>query len=236
VDDVSKFRESWKFAPLTTRNTIERLRGFFKFCIQREWIEKNPASSLKLPKITEVEPKPYDGHEFIAIECGLGDYPNWGIYKTNTRERVRTFVAVLKHTGMRIGDAVQLSRSKIVDGQITLRTEKNGKRMCIPMHPDIEEGLKDIGGEYFFWSGNGKVSSAVSDWERTLSRLGKLCNVKCHAHRWRHSFIVQCLWSGIPISEVAALVGNSPRIIEKHYSQWCVGRQEKMNESIKAIW
>jgi integrase len=236
VDDVSKFRESWRFAPLTTRNTIERLRGFFKFCIEREWLEKNPAATLKLPKITQVDRKPYDGHELMAIECGLGDYPNWGIYKTNTRERVRTFVAVLRWTGMRIGDAVQLSRSKIVDGQITLRTEKTGKRVSIPMHPDIAEGLKNIGGEYFFWSGNGKVSSAVSDWERTLTRLGKLSHVKCHAHRWRHTFIIECLWRGIPVSEVAAIVGNSPRIIEQHYSQWCQQRANVLNAAVKSMW
>ncbi len=236
VDDVSRFRESWEFAPLTTRNTIERLRGFFRFCIEREWLEKNPGATLKLPKITQVDRKPYDGHELMAIECALGDYPNWGIYKTNTRERVRTFVSVLRWTGMRIGDAVQLSRANIADGQITLRTEKNGKRVCIPMHPDIASGLKDLGGEYFFWSGNGKVSSAVSDWERTLARLGKIAHVKCHAHRWRHTFIIECLCEGIPVSEVAAIVGNSPRIIEQHYSQWCVKRQEKINESVKAIW
>jgi integrase len=236
VDDVSRFRESWRFAPLTTRNTIERLRGFFKFCIQREWIEKNPASMLKLPKITQVDRKPYDVEELMCIECGLGDYPNWGIYKTNTRERVRTFVAVLRWTGMRISDAVQLSRSKIIDGQITLRTEKTGKKVSIPMHPFIEEGLKNIGGEYFFWSGNGKVSSAVSDWERTLTRLGKIAKVKCHAHRWRHTFIIECLSSGIPVSEVAAIVGNSPRVIEQSYSQWCKKRQDVLNEAVKATW
>ena len=212
------------------------MRAFFKFCIEREWLEKNPAATLKLPKITQVDRKPYDGHELMAIECGLGDYPNWGIYKTNTRERVRTFVAVLRWTGMRIGDAVQLSRSKIVDGQITLRTEKTGKRVSIPMHPDIAEGLKNIGSEYFFWSGNGKVSSAVSDWERTLTRLGKLSHVKCHAHRWRHTFIIECLWRGIPVSEVAAIVGNSPRIIEQHYSQWCQQRANVLNAAVKSMW
>jgi integrase len=170
----------------------------------------------RLPKSIR---KSHDGEELMCIECGLDNYPNWGIYKTNTRERVRMFVAVLRWTGMRISDAVQLSRSTIVDGQITLRTQKTGKRVSIPMNPFIAEGLKDIGGEYFFWSGNGKVSSAVSDWERTLARLGKLSHVKCHAHRWRHTFIIECLWRGVPVSEVAAIVGKSPRIIEQHYSQ-----------------
>lgn len=237
VDDVSRFRESWDLAPLTTRNTIERMRGFFRFCIERGWIEKNPATSLKLPKITEVERKPYDAHELQAIEKALEEFPNWGIYKTNTRERVRAFVAVLRWTGMRIGDAVQISRDKIADGKITLRTEKNGKRVCIPMHPDIEQSLKTLGnGQFHFWSGNGKVSSAVSDWERTLTRLGKGLPFKVHAHRWRHTFIADLLSRGIPVSEVAALVGNSPRIIEKHYNQWCQGRADALEAAVKGAW
>jgi hypothetical protein len=40
VDEISRFRESWEFAPLTTRNTIERFRAFFNICMAREWIEK----------------------------------------------------------------------------------------------------------------------------------------------------------------------------------------------------
>jgi hypothetical protein len=35
--------------------------------VAREWIEKNPARSLKLPKIEEMEVKPYTPKEFEAI-------------------------------------------------------------------------------------------------------------------------------------------------------------------------
>ena len=73
----------------------------------------------------------------MCIDMAIEDYPNWDIYKTNNRDRVRTFVALLRYTGMRIGDAVHLKRSNIMDGQIVLRTEKNGKKVCIPMHPFI---------------------------------------------------------------------------------------------------
>lgn len=118
-DDVSRFRESWEFAPLTTRNTIERFRAFFNLCVAREWLEKNPAKSLKLPKIDEVEVKPYTPKELQAIMGAIEDYPNWGIYQKNTRDRVRAFILTLRWTGMRIGDAIQLSRAKVRDGSIS---------------------------------------------------------------------------------------------------------------------
>lgn len=88
--------------------------------------------------------KPYTPHELAEIMAAVEEYPNWGIYKTNTRERVRAFILTLRWTGMRIGDAIQLSRSKVAKGKITLRTEKNGKRVSVPMHPDLEAALAKI--------------------------------------------------------------------------------------------
>jgi integrase len=238
VDDVSRFRESWNFAPMTTKNTIERMRSFFKFCMDREWIEKNPASRLKLPKIGEVERKPYEAAEIQTINEAVEQFPNWGIYGALTRERLRALISVLRWTGMRIGDAIQLSEDKIIDGQLTLRTTKNGKRVSIPVHPEVESALEKIknGSPYFFWSGNGSVKSQVSCWERTFKKLGTLAKMKVHPHRWRHTFIITLLSRGVPVSEVAAVAGNSPRVIEKHYSHWCQTRADALNAAVKGTW
>jgi hypothetical protein len=99
---------------------------------------------------------------------------------------------------MRIGDAIQLSRANVHAGKITLRTEKNCKRVSIPIHPDLEMTLEKIEkDEFYFWSGNGKVTSAVSDWHRTIERLAKDLNFRVHpslpphpcgrAHLCRHT-------------------------------------------------
>jgi integrase/recombinase XerD len=237
VDDISRFREGWNFAPLTTRNTIERMRAFFNFCVTRGWIEKNPAKSLKLPKIDEVEVKPYTPRELKEILEAVEEYPNWGIYKTNTRERVRAFVLTLRWTGMRIGDAVQLSREKVLAGKITLRTEKNGKRVSVPIHPELAAALKSVeNGEYYFWSGNGKVSSAVSDWHRTIERLAKELPFKVHAHRFRHTLAAELISAGTPIAQVAAILGNTPSIVEKTYAQFIEQRQTAIDKALEGIW
>ena len=95
-------------------------------------------------------------------------------YKTNTRARMRAFIVTLRWSGIRIGDAIQLSTHEVSGGKLTLRTERNGKRVSIPMHPELEMALKKIeSAEFYFWSGNGKVTSAVSGWHRTIERLAK---------------------------------------------------------------
>jgi integrase/recombinase XerD len=232
-DDVAKFREGWKLKPSTAAKKLERFRSFFKFCIDRGWIEKNPARGLKPPKEIAIPVKPYTKEELEKIAWAIPLCSIKGIYGVKSRDRIASFISVLRWTGLRIRDVVQL-RSDAVKGEfITLRTQKNGKPVKLPLHPEIK---LEANGEYFFWSGEGNPKSCVGDWQRTLRRLSILSAVHIHAHRWRHTFATDLLSKGIPVSEVAAILGNSPRIVEKHYSQWISSRQEAINAAVKATW
>lgn len=112
-----------------------------------------------------------------------------------------------------------------------------GKPVQLPIHPEMLAALSNMNsGEYFFWSGSGNPKSCVGDWQRTLRRLGEIAGVHLHAHRWRHTFATQLLSKGIAVSEVAAILGNSPRIIEKYYSQWVQARQESLNAAVRATF
>lgn len=238
LDDVSRFRESWKMSAITARKKIERLRSFFKFCVDRDWIEKNPAKGLKLPKETTIQVKPYEPAELEKIEWAIPLFPAKGIYGEKNRERIKAFVAVLRWTGLRIRDIVQLKWSRMDGKYLILRAQKNGKTVQLPLHADIISSLEKIPqtGEYVFWSGEGNAKSAVGDWQRTLRRLGAIAGVHVHAHRWRHTLAADLLSKGTPVSQVADILGNSPRIVEKHYSQWISSRQDALNEAMKATW
>lgn len=238
LDDVARFRESWDMAPISAKNKIERIRAFFKFCLEREWVERNAAKLLKPPKISEITPKPYEPRELEKIREAIEQFPNRGVHGELNRERVRAFVSVLRWTGMRIGDAVQLHAGKIVAKQVILRTQKNGKRVSIPLHPETAALIKALknGSHYFFWSGEGTVKSATSCWQKSMARLGALAKVHVHAHRFRHTLAAELLSKGTPVSQVADILGNSPRIVEKHYSQWIASRQDALNEAVKATW
>jgi integrase/recombinase XerD len=120
---------------------------------------------------------------------------------------------------------------------ITLRTHENGKPVQLPLYPDMKELLSRMpAGEYFFWSGDGNPKSCVGDLQRTFRRLSALSGVHVHAHRWRPTFAADLLARGVPLSEVAAILGNSPRIVEKHYSQWIETRQKVIDTAVKLSW
>lgn len=41
---------------------------------------------------------------------------------------------------------------------------------------------------------------------------------------------------GVPIETVAVLLGNSVKVVEKHYSPWIESRQKVLGEAVKATW
>src|SRR5579864_1083804 len=49
VDEVRLYRETWKLAPISARKKLERLRTFFRFCIENRWTHSNPAKNIKPP-------------------------------------------------------------------------------------------------------------------------------------------------------------------------------------------
>jgi integrase len=237
-DDLAKFREGWKASPITARTMLERLRSFFRFCIDRGWIAENPAKSLKPPKDVKIEVKPYEKRELENIAWAIDLFPDKGIYGEQNKKRLRAFIAVLRWTGLRIRDVVQLRHSQVDEKFITLRTHKNQKPVKLLMHKEVKEALGSNSNveEYFFWSGLGNTKSCVGDWQRSLRRLSEIAGVHLHAHRWRHTFATNLLSKGVPVSEVAAILENSPAIVEKHYSQWMQSRQDRLNEAVKATW
>jgi site-specific recombinase XerD len=92
-------------------------------------------------------------------------------------------------------------------------------------------------GERYFWSGSGKLTTRVSNWSRYLASLFALADVKDgHSHRFRDSFSVALLEKGVPVETVAALLGNSPKVVSKHYSPWVAVRQRALEAAVRASW
>ncbi|KAA6460175.1 site-specific integrase [Acidobacteria bacterium AB60] len=42
-----------------------------------------------------------------------------------------------------------------------------------------------------------------------MKRLYRICGFRAHCHRFRHNLATELLAKGVPVSEVAAILGNS---------------------------
>ena len=49
----------------------------------------------------------------------------------------------------------------------------------------------------------------------------------------RHTFVRILLEKGVPISDVAELIGDTEQILRKHYAKWVPGRQARLSKILK---
>ena len=239
LDTLATFRTTWKEGPRTSLKNLERLRAFMRFAEKRKWIDDNPAIELKAPKVPIKPTMPFTREEMIRILAALHAYAkSAGI---RNAQRLRAFVLLLRYSGLRIGDAVQLNVNRIREKKLLLHTEKTG----VPVYcvlPDMVVKALDAAphssSRYFFWTGKSTVHSAKGKWQRRLQRLFELAKVpNGHAHRFRDTFAVELLLSGVPLDRVSVLLGHSSiRITERHYAPWTRSRQEQIEADLKAAW
>jgi site-specific recombinase XerD len=100
----------------------------------------------------------------------------------------------------------------------------------------LAELRKVVGDNRLFWSGDCNPKSAVGDWQRSLRKLFELAGIKGHAHRFRTTMAVNLLEKGIPMESVAAILGNSVKVVERHYQPWIDRRQISLEEAMKKTW
>jgi integrase/recombinase XerD len=251
---LEAFRETWKDAPLARKKKQERVIGFFFYCVRMGWIKANPAVLLGRIKVQQKPTDYFTKEEFNKIVDATYVYnpKAWNTEPRNQATRVRMLILLMRWSGLSIGDAIALKRSNLSDkDELLLYRAKTGQPVFVPLPADVAERLRKIppgpapNPAYFFWSGNGKLKSAVADWQRSLRRVFELADLKnedgakkrSHAHMFRDTFAVECLLSGLRLDEVQVLLGHkSIKTTEKHYAPWVRARQEQLTVSVRKTW
>lgn len=234
-DDLARIRETWGSSSYA-RKRIEKMRTFFRFCQERGWVKINPASVLKVPKSKAKQVVPFSDSEMEKILWATE------IYKDDPpgrRAQVHAFVLVLRYSGLRIGDVTALKRETLSDGKLLLRTAKTGTDVWLPLKKEVVSALGALKNrsDYFFWTGNGTLKSAVSSWHRSMTTLFTLAGVTGHPHQFRHLFSVDLLSHGVPIEDVAILLGHSSSAITaKYYNAFVKSRQERLEANVAKAW
>lgn len=241
---IEEFRKGWKGVAITKKKKQERFRSFFHYCVRHEWMKSNPAVNLSRIKVEQTPTDYFTDDEFKKLLASIGVFgqnsrnPNSDAW----RKKLRALILLMRWSGLRIGDAVTLERSKLVKNKIMLRTEKTGVVVYTPIPENVAEELRSIQNSnpaYFFWSGNGNRKSVVSDYQRSFRRLcvhAKL-GKRSHLHMMRDSYAIGLLLSGVPLDQVSILLGHSSiKITEKHYAPWVKARQEQLEQSVQKSW
>ncbi len=221
------------------------LRKFFHFAYESKWIDENPARQLEGPKVQQSPTMPFTPDQMAEILSACEKYgkkARSGRYSgPENARRIRAFVLLLRHSGLRIGDAVTLERRRTIADKLLLYTAKTGTPVYLPLPTFVLSALEvmpRISGTYFFWTGESEIGSATGDWQRTLKAVFKEAGIPDgHAHRFRDTLAVELLQAGVPMDRVSMVLGHSSiRVTEKHYSPWVRARQEQLEADVRRTW
>lgn len=156
--EVREFRNSWTtYSPRTAGKHIERLKRFFNWCVENRWLDSSPAKPLKVPKVgdTDVVPFSEDEVEKILKACDEHDGVN--------QKRLRVLTDLMLESGLRISDAVMISKDRIVKTRhgyaAVLRTAKTGTEVSCPLPDKLGKAILSLEGNTPFWSGDTDLES-----------------------------------------------------------------------------
>ena len=126
--------------PYAARHFLQAMRGLFQWAVKAKLASNDPTAELKviLPAT--------EGHPVWTEDDCRAFEARW---PRGTRERVA--FDILLYTGLRRGDAVRLGRPHVKNGIATIRTEKTGQVVSIPLLPPLQATLDagPIGGLTF---------------------------------------------------------------------------------------
>lgn len=243
VSALDRFRRSRQIAPRSSATELQILRTFFGWCHEREWVERNPARQLRMPRVDDVATLPFTAEEIEKLIAATDR-----IFSTNAREtpyiraRARAMVYALLYSGLRISDVSLLRRAALDEStrHLTLRITKTGVPLKVQLHPDAVQALVTLPAqnpEYFFWTGRGAPDRCAKNMWRTIKRLGALAGVEnAHPHRFRDTFAVDLLTHGADIWTVQELLGHeSVKTTQKHYAHFVVAHQARLDAATATL-
>jgi site-specific recombinase XerD len=240
VELIDQYRKSRDVSLLTWGKELAALRAFFAHCNDRGWMKGNPAKVIRMPKARLPQPDPYTAADVAAMldACDTFGQRNY------ERKRALAMILLLRHTALRIGDVALMEREQIKDGKVRVRTEKNGNDVCLPLPAHVLQAIRELpspsgaGREsrYLFWSGNGSRETMKRSADRTLRKVFKKAGLDgAHAHRFRHTLVVELLLEGASFEQISEIIRSSPTILRKHYAPWVPKRQERIESLMQTV-
>jgi integrase len=157
-----------------------------------------------------------------------------------TPKKLKALILLMRHSGIRISDAVMFRRDKLNDGKLFLRQEKTKHPVWVPLPKHVVQALADCdeGNEYFFYRQVGKPKSAITEWQQRLKLVYNMAGVADgHSHRLRDTFSVDLLQNGVSLETVSQLLGHtSIKTTQKHYAPWVKTRQDALEAAVMGTW
>jgi integrase len=81
-----------------------------------------------------------------------------------------------------------------------------------------------------------RLETVTNTWRRRLDRVFRLAQAfdeKPTPHRFRHTFARILLQRGVPVADVADLLGDDEATVREHCARWVLERQARLTKILK---
>ena len=212
----------------TLRHRLSIIRAAYRYGIRHNLARCDPTADVKLPRLTDKEPRVYTNDELRTILAAI----------RNSREERLFFLYAF--TGIRQGEAVHLRWDQIDYGNEQIKLiGKGGKLRLIPLHPTLTAILHkhDLPGrgDYIISARNGGRLSK-SCWYLTARGLIDRAGIKTRApaHTFRKTVATVMYEHGVRGHVIDGIMGWAPRTVrERHYIRVA---PKAMHEAIRTLY
>jgi len=207
-------------APSSQARTVAALKGFFRFALENEEIDRDPALVLRTPRKREALPDVLDRHELARLLQAVEREDVWERHYPGRRERDRLMLALFAFAGLRRSELLGLDWADIdVERRlIRVRNAKGGRQRVVPLHPGLEPLVVD----YLQFRANdpepavfvgvqGKRLSPtimVQTFLRYVRAAGVTERKHVTPHTLRHVFASELLRAGANLRQIQELLGH----------------------------
>ncbi|WGM46810.1 Tyrosine recombinase XerC [Brevundimonas sp. NIBR10] len=183
--------------PVAAANLRLRLSRVFRLAVKLGWRASNPVqhSEAERPRSTGFVPWTEEDIQQFKTRWPVG-----------TKEWLA--LSLLLHTGVRRSDVIKLGWQHISDGRVSVIQKKGGKRVTVPLHPELETVLRGQTGLTFLRTEYGRsfTEAGFTKWFVSKAKLAGLANRTPHGLRKAAGRrLAEC---GCTEHEIAAMLGQ----------------------------
>jgi integrase len=193
------------------RNWLTAFRHFIGWCVERKLLRNDPTLGLRLKT-----PKSDGHHTWSEDEIATFEA------RHPISSKARLALALGLYTAQRRSDVVRVGRQHIRDGVLTVRQQKTGALLAIPVHPDLAAiiAATPTGHLTLLTTKHGKSFSpnGLNNQFRSWCDAAGLPTY-CKFHGLRKAALTRLADAGCTAHEIAAISGHRTLKEVEHYTR-----------------
>ena len=210
-----RLERNWKSATFISFH--KTLFVFFRWTVQRGYLENNPVSNIEKPKLEKQLPPKLTKQDALKLLEIVFNYP----YEYQfPRYRNHAIFATFLYAGLRKSELLHLQLMDVDVENLTIfiRQGKSAEDRVIPMSTTLANTLRRYLEERkrlkrtcpeFFVSTNRNMGFTINGLKHLIEEIKRVSKIQFSAHKLRHTFATLMLEGGCDIYSLSRMMGHS---------------------------